>query len=59
MNKKYTVFVEQHNRTNFQVLAKDEKEAKEKGIKLYKKHLEIPHIEIQDNCLVEEDGEDK
>ena len=58
MNK-YTVFFEQINRTNFQVLAHDKHGAEIKAIKLYKKKFNIPSIEVENRWLVETDGEDK
>ena len=56
---KYTVFFEQVNRTNFQVVANSEEEACRKAINLYKRQIEIPSESVQDGWLVEEDGEDK
>jgi len=55
----YTVFFEQENRTNFQVRANNEDEAREKACKLYKKRLTIPSSYVQDGWLEETDGEDK
>jgi len=57
--KKFTVFFDQRNRTNFQVLAKNKEEAWLKGIKLYKKNMEIPSSDTQERWLIELDGEDK
>jgi len=56
---KYTVFFDQANRTNFQVIADNKQEAKEKAIKLYKRYQEIPSSSVQDGWIVELDGEDK
>ena len=55
----YTVFFEQVNRTNFQVKAKDEEEAQRKAARLYGKHFEKPSSTLQENWMVESDGEDK
>jgi len=57
--KKFTVFFDQRNRTNFQVLAKDENEAEFKAISLYKKNIDIPCPTTQEGWLIESDGEDK
>ena len=57
--KKFTVFFDQRNRTNFQVLAKDENEAEFKAISLYKKNIHIPCPTTQEGWLIESDGEDK
>jgi len=59
MVKKFTVFFDQRNRINFQVLAKDENEAKFKAISLYKKNIDIPYPITQEGWLIESDGEDK
>ena len=56
---KYTVFFNQLNRTNFQVNANSEQEAREKAEKLYKKRLDIPSGYVQERWIVESDGEDK
>ena len=57
--KKFTVFFDQRNRTNYQVLAENIPEAELKAIKLYKKNLVIPSPEIQEGWISESDGEDK
>ena len=57
--KKYTVFFDQRNRTNYQVLAENMAEAELKAIKLYKKNIVIPCPEIFERWIVESDGEDK
>ncbi len=57
--KKYTVFYDQINRINYQILAKDKNEAKLKVDKLFKEHLYIPFDTIQEGWLSENDGEDK
>jgi len=57
--KKFTVFYNQVNRTNFQVLAENKREAEMKAEKLYKNWVEIPISETQEGWLVESDGEDK
>ncbi len=57
--KKFTVFYDQRNRTNYQVLAKDEREAIFKGNRLYKKYFNIPPAEVQEEWIKENDGEDK
>ena len=56
---KYTVFFEQLNRTNFQVRADNEDEARRKAERLYKKYLEPPSGYVQENWLVDSDGADK
>ena len=58
MNK-YTVFFEQVNRTNFQVMADNEDKAQGKADRLYKKYLELPSGYVQEDWLVESDGVDK
>ena len=55
----YTVFFEQVNRTNFQVKASNEEQAQKKATRLYKKYFEQPSRYIQENWMVESDGEDK
>ncbi len=55
----YTVFFEQVNRTNFQVRASSKEQARVQANKLYKKYIERPASSVQDNWLVESDGEDK
>ena len=57
--KKFTVFFDQVNRTNFQVLAEDEAAAELLATKLYKKHFTIPIPSTQEGWLSESDGEDK
>lgn len=57
--KKYTVFFDQVNRTNFQVKANNEEEAEKKADKLYKKRSYIPSASVDEGWLVESDGEDK
>ena len=57
---KYTVFFEQINRTNIQVIARNEQGALEKAFKIYKRTCGgMPSTDIQDGWLVEDDGEDK
>ena len=56
---KYTVFFEQVNTTNFQVKADNEEQARLKAEKLYRKRFEQPSSEVQENWLVESDGEDR
>lgn len=56
---KYTVFYDQINRTNFQVKARTQEEAELKADKLYKKHFYTPRAYVQENWIVNEDGEDK
>ena len=58
MNK-YTVFFDQRNRTNYQVIAKDEVEAAHIGRKLYQKNIFIPNPDIQEGWIIPSDGEDK
>ena len=57
--KKFTVFYEQMNKINYQVLAKDINEARFKADKLYKEHLYIPFDTVQEGWISKEDGEDK
>ena len=57
--KKFTVFFDQVNRTNFQVLAENEEEAELKATKLYKRKFTVPCPETQEEWLSEKDGEDK
>jgi len=57
--KKYTVFFDQRNRVNYQVLAENMAEAELKAVKLYKKNLLIPCPETQEGWICEGDGEDK
>lgn len=59
MTNKYTIFFEQVNRTNFQVKANSENEALEKAIRLYKRNRELPEAYVQDDWIVNSDGEDK
>ena len=59
MNKKFTVFFEQINRTNYQVKAENEKAASNKADKLYKKYFSLPSSTVQEDWIVESDGEDK
>jgi hypothetical protein len=54
----YTVFYDQRNRINFQVLADNEREALKKGDKLYER-LELPLAYAQEGWIIENDGEDK
>ena len=56
---KFTVFYEQMNKINYQVLAKDENEARFKADKLYKEHLYIPFDTVQKDWISKEEGEDK
>ena len=56
---KYTVFFEQINRTNFQMEASNKEQAQKKATRLYKKHFEQPSSSVQENWMVESDGEDK
>lgn len=55
----YTVFFDQMNRTNFQVIASNEEEAREKAAKLYKKQLDVPSAHVEEGWIVYSDGEDK
>jgi len=57
--KKFTIFYDQINRTNYQVLAKDEAEATLKADKLYKKEIIIPCCYVQTGWISESDGENK
>jgi hypothetical protein len=57
--KKFTVFFDQVNRTNFQVLAETPQEAEKKGDKLYMRDFSIPISDAQEGWLVESDGADK
>ncbi len=57
--KKFTVYYDQRNRTNYQVLAKDEEEAVKKADKLYIKGNNYPEVTTEEGWLVEADGEDK
>jgi len=57
--RKFTVFYDQRNRTNYQVLAEDKSRAILKANKIYKKNLEIPDVDVQEGWLVEGEGEDK
>jgi hypothetical protein len=57
--KKYTVFFDQRNRTNYQILARNMAEAEMKAIKLYKKNFLTPCPNTQEGWLSEEDGEDE
>ena len=57
--KKFTVFFDQVNRTNFQVLAENEEEAELKADKLYKKNFWSPIPSTQEGWFSESDGEDK
>ena len=56
---KYTVFFEQVNRTNFQVNADSKEQAQKEATRLYKKYFEQPSGTVQENWLLESDGEDK
>ncbi len=58
--KKFTVFFDQRNRTNYQVLAKDKKEAAQIGRRLYEtKKLLVLNSKVQEGWIKESDGEDK
>lgn len=57
--KQYTVFFDQINRTNFQVLAETEEQAELIATKLYKKHQEFPTTYVQQGWIKPSDGEDK
>ena len=57
--KKYTVYFDQVNRTNYQVFARNESVARQKARKLYRQRLEVPDATAQEGWLVESDGEDK
>lgn len=59
MKKRYTVFYNQINRTNYQVLAENEQQAEVKADRLYKRDSEVPASDVQEDWLVEGDGEDK
>ncbi len=56
---KYTVFFDQVNRVNFQLTATDEDKAIAKAARIYRKRFELPSCDIEENWLVEADGEDK
>ncbi len=56
---RYTVFFDQANRTNYQVEANSQQEAREKAVNLYKKHLDIPSDYVQEGWIIESDGEDE
>ena len=56
---KYTVFFDQVNRTNFQVEAKDEDEARAKADRLYDWRLELPSSYVQEGWVEESEGEDE
>ena len=55
----YTVFFDQVNRTNIQVKATDEEEARVKANRLYKRDFEIPSTHVEDGWISKSDGEDK
>lgn len=57
--KKFMVYFEQVNRTNFQILANDENEAIEKAHKCYRRNFEMPAVEVEEGWRFVEDGEDK
>ena len=59
MKKKFTVFIDQRNRINYQILAEDEQRAGEKGKRLYIKHFDTPPVSVEEGWIVESDGEDK
>lgn len=59
MEKKFTVFIDGRNRTNYQVLAKNELEAREKAVEIYRKRSELPSVIIEEGWIEEKDGEDK
>ena len=59
MKKKFTVYIDQRNRINYQVLAEDKQEAGKKGERLYRKHFDTPPISVEEGWIVESDGEDK
>ena len=56
---RYTIFFDQINRTNLQVKADNEEQARRKAIKLYGKCFEVPTSFVQEGWIVESDGEDK
>ncbi len=56
---KYTVFFDQINRINYQVKAKDKYEAATKAFRLYRRVRELPTYEVQENWIVDSEGEDK
>ena len=58
MQTKFTVYFNQMNRTNFQVLAESEEEAIWKAVRLYKKNLELPSYSVEKHWIQESDGED-
>lgn len=57
--KKFTVFYNQLNRINYQVLAQDKNEARFKADKLFKEYLFVPFDTIQEGWISENDEEDK
>lgn len=57
--KKFMVYFQQVNRTNCQILAKDENEAIEKAHRWYKRNFEMPLVEVEEGWCFSEDGEDK
>jgi hypothetical protein len=58
-NREYTVFFDQINRCNFQVLADGRYEALAKAKLLYIKYRELPDYSIQEGFICKTDGEDK
>ena len=59
MKRKFTVYFEQINRTNYQVLAVNIGAAIKKAEKLYRKDVYIPGSSIEEGWIKESDGEDK
>ena len=59
MKKKFTVYIDQRNRTNYQVLARDEQEAGKKGERIYRRNFDTPPVSVEEGWIVESDGEDK
>ena len=57
--RKFTVFYDQRNRINYQVLAEDKSRAILKANKIYKKNMIISDVDVQEGWLVESEGEDK
>lgn len=57
---KYTVFFDQRNRTNYQVEAGSEREARNKASMLYKRDFfPPPSAYVQEGWIQPNDGEDK
>jgi hypothetical protein len=57
--EKFTVFYDQIDRINYQILAKDETEAILKANEIYKRKIDIPDGYVQAGWISESDGENK